>query len=101
MAFQTGTFENSHELVDDIYGFLIGIGWQVISTIQVNHKGDGYDYVFKSSSENGDRDVYIRVGANFTDVGRGLTEGDIQQPFSDGYNGYTNGFAYQYFPAGS
>lgn len=99
MAFQTGTINNSHELVDKLYGFLLSIGWQAISTLQTNASGDGYDYVFKSRSENNDKDVFIRFGAGMTDAAR-TNVGDFQQPFSDGYNGWVNGLAYQHYTTG-
>lgn len=99
MAFQTGTINNSFELVNKIYGFLISIGWEVTSTLKVNKDADGYDFVFKSPSELGTRDVYIRIASGMTDAGR-VTTGDIQHPYSDGYTEYVNGLAYQYFPPG-
>lgn len=97
MAFETGTITNSHQLVDRIYGFLKAIGWQDISKIQSNPDSDGYDYAFKSSSSLGTRDVYIRIAAGLTDASR-VNIGCVQEPAEDGYNGYVNGLAYQYFP---
>lgn len=99
MAFQTGTITNSFELVDKIYGFLLGIGWEHVSTLKTNEQGDGYDFVFKSSSELGTRDVYIRVASGMTDAPRSVL-GDFQHPYSDGYTEFVNGLAYQYFPTG-
>jgi len=99
MAYQTGTITNSFELVDKVYGFLLGIGWEVHSTLKVNEYGDGYDFVFKSPSKLGTRDVYIRVGAGLSDAPR-IATGDIQHPYSDGYTEFVNGLAYQYFPSG-
>lgn len=99
MAFQTGTITNSHELVDKIYGFLLGIGWEHVATLKTgehNPPPDGYDFVFHSTGEDGLDDIYIRVAAGECDV---VPYGDIQHPFLDGYTEFINGFAYQHFPA--
>jgi hypothetical protein len=92
MAFQNGTITNSHELAEKIYGFLLSIGWQLVAEIT---DGGGNDYVFYSSGDDGKNDIYIRVSSGLSDK---ISCGDIQFPYSDGYTGYINGFAYQFYP---
>jgi len=98
MAFETGTFTNSHQLVHKILGFLADIGWSKHAVLQSDiSDSDGYDIVFYSTGEDGNKDIYIRVAAGIGD--KWTTTGDIQFPFDDGYTGYINGFAYQYYPS--
>lgn len=87
-----GYHANSHHLVDIIKNEMLKEGWQIRSTIS-----DGYDYVFYSTGEDGYQDIYIRVAAGQYDY---TSEGDVQRPdpTGDGYTGYVNFFAYQYFP---
>jgi len=92
MAFQTGTVENSHSLVERIYGFLLENGWELRATLK---SGGFHDYVFYSSGEVGLDDIYIRVAAGESDR---QTGGDIQHPYEGGDTEYINAFAYQYFP---
>jgi len=95
MAFQTGTVENSHSLVERIYGFLLENGWSLVATLK--NTLDGYhDHVFYSSGEFGDDDIYIRIAAGEADR---QPVGDIQHPYADGYTEFINAFAYQYFPS--
>jgi hypothetical protein len=99
MAFQTGIITNSHELVDKIYGFLLSIGWTNVATLKTGENNpypDGYDFVFHSSGENGIDDIYIRIAAGESDK---IPIGDIQHPYTDGYTGFINAFAYQHFPS--
>lgn len=93
MPFQTGTVSNSHELVNKIHGFMANFGWYRVSTI--SHSNCDEDHVFYSSGSDGKHDIYIRISAGQSDK---TTVGDIQFPYEDGYTGYVNGFAYQYFP---
>lgn len=93
MAYQTGTVENSHSLVERIYGFMLENGWSLRATLK---SGGLHDYVFYSSGEFGLDDVYIRVAAGEADT---QPMGDIQHPYSDGYTEYINAFAYQWFPS--
>lgn len=98
MAFKTGTVTNSHQLVHEVLGVLTDIGWKKHAVLQADAQDqDGYDIVFYSTGKNNDKDIYIRIAAGIGDT-RTVT-GDIQFPFDDGYNGYVNGFAYQYFPS--
>lgn len=98
MPFQTGTFTNSHELINKMIGFLVGIGWSKHAVLQSDSaEPDGYDIVFYSTGEDDNKDIYIRLAAGVGD--KWTTTGDIQFPFDDGYNGYINGFAYQHFPS--
>jgi hypothetical protein len=98
MAFQTGDFTNSHQLVDIIFGFLLGQGWRHVATLQSDDtEPDGYDHVFHSTGEDGTTDIYIRIAAG---LGDRVPAGLIQQPMDDGYTEYINAFAYQYFPDG-
>lgn len=100
MAYQTGAVGNSHNLVDKIYGFLLSIGWQHVATLKTgehNPAPDGYDFVFYSSGKSGADDIYIRIAAGESDL---VSGGDIQHPYTDGYTGFINAFAYQHFPSG-
>lgn len=99
MAFQTGTINNSHQLIHKLCGFLRSAGWDQVATLKSEGPWDpdGYDVVFHSFGENGLQDVYIRIAAGLCDK---TTVGDIQFPFDDGYTEYINGLAYQYFPVG-
>jgi len=92
MSSAVGYHANSHHLVDIIKNEMLKEGWTIRSTIS-----DGYDYVFYSIGEDGYQDIYIRVAAGQYDY---TSEGDTQlvDPSGDGYTGFVNFFAYQYFP---
>lgn len=95
--YESGTFDNSHELIHKLIGFLINAGWQKHVALKTSiTDSDGFDVVFYSNGEDGYKDIYIRIAAGMGDTR--TTTGDIQFPIEDGYNGYINGFAYQYFP---
>lgn len=97
MAYQTGSFTNSHELVNIIYGFLLGNGWTHVAALQSDAaEPDGYDHVFYSAGPKGNTDIYIRVAAG---LGDRVSNGLIQHPYDDGYTEYVNTFAYQHFPS--
>jgi hypothetical protein len=96
--YETGTITNSHEIIHKMIGLLANIGWQKHATLKTDaNDSDGYDVVFHSTGEDGDKDVYIRLCAGLGDAL--TTTGDIQFPIQDGYNGFVNGLAYQYFPS--
>ena len=97
MAFETGTFTNSHEIINKMIGFLANIGWTKHVVLQSDVNGSDYDVVFNSTGADGTKDIYIRLAAGLGDIYS--TTGDIQLPLDDGYNGFINGFAYQYFPS--
>lgn len=97
MAFETGTFTNSHELIHKMIGFLANIGWRKHAILKSDENDqDGYDIVFYSTGTKDDKDIYIRLAAGLGD--RWTTMGDIQFPYDDGYTEFVNGLAYQYFP---
>lgn len=91
MAYETGTVSNSHSLVTALRTFLLDAGWTEQASI------NGYDYVFHSDGTSGDDDIYIRVAAGLSDAVSKI--GDIQHPYTDGFTGFINLFAYQYFPS--
>ena len=94
MGAAVGFHANSHHLVNIIKNELLKQGWVIRSTIVSNR-----DYVFYSTGSDGYQDIYIRVAAGQYDY---RTEGDVQfpDPNGDGYTGYVNFFAYQFFPSG-
>lgn len=91
MAFSRGFVGNSNQLVGIMKNLLLEEGWQIVSTIT-----EGRDYVFYSSGTDNNQDIYIRIAAGLYDF---HTEGDVvQKPEEDGYSGFIDFFAYQYFP---
>lgn len=96
--YETGTITNSHEIIHKMIGLLANIGWTKHAVLKTDaNDSDGYDVVFYSTGEDGDKDIYIRLCAGLGDTL--TTTGDIQFPIDDGYNGFINGLAYQYFPS--
>lgn len=93
MAFQTGYAANEFELQQKLDAFILSIsGWTKISQI------DTFDSVYFSSGQDGLKDIYIRTRAGV--VGDTPMYAGTQRDFGDGYSGYLNFFAYQYFPEG-
>lgn len=91
--YETGTASTSYDLAVKLRAFLLesGVGWT-----EQAHLGDS-DFVFYSSGESGEDDLYIRIASGLSDAVSKI--GDIQHPYSDGYTGFINLFAYQYFPS--
>lgn len=85
----SGYCVNSHQLVDIIKKELLRAGWSIRSEL------NSRDYVFYSQGSDGNQDIYIRVAAGLYDY---RTDGAVQKFNIDGYNGYVNFLAYQYFP---
>lgn len=91
MAFKSGIVSNSHQLSQIIHAVMREAGWSLRSGIE----SDGTDSVFYSDGEDGNQDIYLRVAAKQSDI---VANGDIQFPANDGYTGFVNFFAYQFFP---
>lgn len=93
MAYETGYAANECELQEKVDVFLRGIGWQVRTQIGT------FDKVYYSTGEDGYNDIYIRSRAQVSQPLRGSPNaGGKQMDMGDGYSGYLNFFAYQYFP---
>lgn len=91
MAFETGYASNEFELQRKLDDFIVStLGWTRLSQININ------DAVYFSSGEDGFKDIYIRVVAGAKE--EPPTYGKDQFDFGDGYTGYLNFFAYQWFP---
>lgn len=93
MVYKTGFVNNSHQLTQVIHAVMRDAGW----SLQAALSSDGTDSVFYSSGENGAQDIYIRVAAKQADH---VSQGDIQFYGEDGYTGFVNFFAYQFFKKG-
>lgn len=91
MVYKNGIVSNSHQLAQIIHAVMREAGWTLRSGLEL----DGTDSVFYSDGEDGNQDIYIRVAAKQSDI---IATGDIQFPASDGYTGFVNFFAYQFFP---
>lgn len=93
MAFETGFAANEFELQEKLNAFILSIdGWS-----KVTQAGE-FDSVYFSNGTDGYKDIYIRTVA-------GLAEnpayfGAAQRDFGDGYVGFMNCFAYQFYPEG-
>lgn len=93
MVFSTGYAANECNLHDIVHAFLIENGWQLVTQI------DTFDKVYFSSGEDGYKDIYVRIKANLVNPYIGSQNiGARQVDLVDGYSGYLNFFAYQYFP---
>lgn len=93
MAFQTGFAANECELHEIIHAFLIDTGWTLRAEI------GPFDRVYYSQGEDGYNDIYIRCRAQLAQPWRSSENvGGRQFDIKDGYSGYVNFFAYQYFP---
>lgn len=91
MAFETGYAANEFELQQKLNAFIMSIdGWTKVSQISP------CDAVYFSSGTDGFKDIYIRAVAGQTEDP--IPFGGSQKDFGDGYVGYLNFFAYQYFP---
>lgn len=90
--YQTGTFIHEMDLWQKITALMLSAGWSLQANIS-----DGYDRVYFSNGEDGYALNYIRVAARQQDQYRENT-GYRQRLDSDGYSGFVNFFAYQYFP---
>lgn len=91
MAFRSGLVSNSHQLTQIIHAAMREAGWELRSGIDP----DGINSVFYSSGEDGNQDIFLRVAANQSDI---VLTGDVQFASDDGYTGFVNFFAYQFFP---
>lgn len=89
--YEAGQVGNEFHLQEKLHNFIMQCGWSVRSRI------DTFDCVYFSSGEDGYKDIYIRSSAGR--VENGMYGGD-QKDFGDGYVGWLNFFAYQYFPSG-
>jgi hypothetical protein len=90
--YQAGTFTHEVDLWKKITDLMLSAGWTVQATI-----ADGYDKVFTSTGEDGYAINYLRVAARKQDEYR-ENFGYSQRLDSDGYSGFVNFFAYQFFP---
>ena len=91
MGFETGIAGNEFQLHEKLYDFVIRSGWTLHSQI------DTFDNVYYSSGSDGYQDIFVRTRGNITEKST-VNIGGIQRDFGDGYTGYMNMFAYQYFP---
>lgn len=93
MAFETGLASNEFELQEKLNAFILSIdGWSKVT------QAGNFDSVYFSNGSDGYKDIYIRSVA-------GLVEnpsfyGGNQRDFGDGYVGFLNFFAYQFYPEG-
>lgn len=87
--YKSGTISNSYELTHIIHATMRDVGWELIS----GNSPNGIDSIFYSTGEDGYQNIYVKVAANQHDL---VSNGDIQFPHSDGYNGFVNFYAYQY-----
>lgn len=93
MAYQTGFAANECELHEIIHAFLIDNGWRLQAEL------GPFDRVYFSSGEDGYKDIFIRTRAQLCEPFKGsFNVGGRQLDLKDGYSGYLNFFAYQYFP---
>ena len=93
MAYSTGYAANEFDLQEKLNAFILSIdGWRKIS------QPSKFESVYYSAGEDGYKDIYIKTIA-------GMREFPYyyhlnQRDFGDGYVGYMNVFAYQYYPEG-
>lgn len=92
IKYQAGTFVHEIDLWQKITALMLSAGWTLQATIS-----DGYDKVYTSTGEDGYASNYIRVAAKQQDEYR-ENHGYSQRLDADGYSGFVNFFAYQYFP---
>jgi len=90
MAFETGYAANEFDLQQKLDAFITSNGWTKHARLGPS------DVVYFSSGEDEYKDIYIRVAAGLTE--EPTTYGKDQKDFGDGYTGYMNCFAYQWFP---
>lgn len=90
--YQTGTFINEQDLWIKLNPLILNAGWSIQSSIT-----DGYDRVYFSTGEDGYAINYIRMVARLQDEVR-EDFGSKQRLNTDGYSGFVNFLAYQYFP---
>jgi len=93
MAYETGFAANEFELQEKLNAFILSIsGWR-----KVTQAGD-FDSVYFSNGEDGYKDIYIRSVAGLAE--NPAYAGAAQRDFGDGYVGFLNFFAYQFYPEG-
>lgn len=91
MAYETGYAANEFDLQEKLNAFILSIGgWRKIS------QPSKFESVYYSAGEDGYKDIYVKTIA-------GMREFPYyyhlnQRDFGDGYVGYMNMFAYQYYP---
>lgn len=91
VSFETGYAANEFDLQQKLNAFILSIdGWTKIS------QPDVFDSVYFSSGTDGFNDIYIRTVAGLSENPADYSKN--QKDFGDGYVGFLNFFAYQYFP---
>lgn len=91
--YQSGIFFNEVDLWTKLNSLILSAGWSTQATI-----ADGYDRVYFSNGEDGYAINYVRMAARQQDEYR-EDAGLRQRLDSDGYSGFLNFFAYQFFPS--
>lgn len=92
MSFETGYASNEFDLQQKLNAFILSIdGWTKIS------QPDVFDSVYFSAGTESINDIYIRTVAGLSEMASQY--GGNQKDLGDGYVGFLNFFAYQYFPS--
>jgi len=93
MAYETGYAANEFELQERLNAFILSIdGWRKIS------QPSDFESVYFSSGEDGYKDIYIKTRAGLAEPYANAYSAGDQRDFGDGYTGYLNFFAYQFYP---
>lgn len=92
VKYQAGTFNHEVDLWKKVTDLMLSAGWTVQATI-----ADGYDKVYISTGEDGYAINYLRVAARKQDEYR-ENFAYSQRLDADGYSGFLNFLAYQFFP---
>jgi hypothetical protein len=91
MVFENGFAANEFELQEKLNAFILSIGgWTKVS------QPSEFESVYYSNGEDGYKDIYIKSIAGLSESASYY--GGNQKDFGDGYVGYLNFFAYQFYP---